>query len=233
MARASGAGGMPTDPGPPGFFHEADLGRNFTSFDEARPGDFMKVWWNDEIGARESGHSVVYLGTAMHPDGEYVAYWSSNCAEWIRLQRGAPAAHSPATLFALRASGECGPPGQPARTGQISRRHAQALQPSRRNAPHGWRAGRSAARRAGAGARSCSRGLARAGRGQARRCSQESRDPRTGDYGDSSAEKGLVALWPFVIGESVWIEVDALRSREFIRGTAAAENVVKSEELSC
>jgi len=65
-------------PGTARLFHEADLGRNFTSFEEARPGDFMKVWWNDEIGARESGHSVVYLGTATRADGEYVEYWSSN-----------------------------------------------------------------------------------------------------------------------------------------------------------
>jgi hypothetical protein len=65
-------------PGTARLFHEADLGRNFTSFEEARPGDFMKVWWNDEIGARESGHSVVYIGTATRADGEYVEYWSSN-----------------------------------------------------------------------------------------------------------------------------------------------------------
>ena len=65
-------------PGTARLFHEADLGRNFTSFEEARPGDFMKVWWNDEIGARESGHSVVYLGRTTRADGEYVEYWSSN-----------------------------------------------------------------------------------------------------------------------------------------------------------
>jgi hypothetical protein len=65
-------------PGTARFFFETGLGRNFTSFDEARPGDFLKVFWNDEIGSREFGHSVVYLGTSQHPDGEYVRYWSSN-----------------------------------------------------------------------------------------------------------------------------------------------------------
>lgn len=54
----------------------ADLGagRNFTSWDEARPGDFLKIWWTDAIGGREQGHHVVYLGH----DRESVRFWSSN-----------------------------------------------------------------------------------------------------------------------------------------------------------
>lgn len=54
----------------------ADLkaGRNFTSWDEARPGDFLKIWWTAEIGGRERGHLVVYLGH----DAEEVRFWSSN-----------------------------------------------------------------------------------------------------------------------------------------------------------
>ncbi|BCX48028.1 hypothetical protein HAHE_19360 [Haloferula helveola] len=54
----------------------ADLraGRNFTSWDEARPGDFLKIWWTDAIGGRERGHLVVYLGH----DAKTVRFWSSN-----------------------------------------------------------------------------------------------------------------------------------------------------------
>lgn len=54
----------------------ADLGagRNFTSWDEARPGDFLKIWWTDRIGGRERGHLVVYLGH----DADQVRFWSSN-----------------------------------------------------------------------------------------------------------------------------------------------------------
>jgi hypothetical protein len=54
----------------------ADLGagRNFTSWDAARPGDFLKIWWTDAIGGRERGHHVVYLGH----DAESVRFWSSN-----------------------------------------------------------------------------------------------------------------------------------------------------------
>ncbi len=54
----------------------ADLGagKNFTSWEEARPGDFLKIWWTDQIGGRERGHLVVYLGH----DAETVRFWSSN-----------------------------------------------------------------------------------------------------------------------------------------------------------
>lgn len=54
----------------------ADLGagKNFTSWEQARPGDFLKIWWTDEIGGRERGHHVVYLGH----DAENVRFWSSN-----------------------------------------------------------------------------------------------------------------------------------------------------------
>ena len=65
-------------PGTARLFYEADLGRNFTSFDDAEPGDFLKIFWNTEIGAHESGHSVVYLGKVTRPQGEFVSYWSSN-----------------------------------------------------------------------------------------------------------------------------------------------------------
>src|ERR1700756_1569484 len=51
-------------PGTACLFKELKLGRNFTSFDEARPGDFMKIFWNTAVGRREHGHSVIYLGRA-------------------------------------------------------------------------------------------------------------------------------------------------------------------------
>lgn len=65
-------------PGTARLFHELGLGRNFTDFGEAQPGDFMKIFWSNNVGSRESGHSVIFLGTTQHPDGQYVRYWSSN-----------------------------------------------------------------------------------------------------------------------------------------------------------
>jgi len=65
-------------PGTARLFHELGLGRNFDNFAEARPGDFMKIFWSRSVGKSESGHSVIYLGTENRPDGEYVRFWSSN-----------------------------------------------------------------------------------------------------------------------------------------------------------
>ena len=37
-------------PGTACLFRELRLGQNFTSFAEARPGDFMKIFWTDAVG---------------------------------------------------------------------------------------------------------------------------------------------------------------------------------------
>lgn len=65
-------------PGTARLFHELSLGRNFTDFAQAKPGDFMKIFWNNNVGRRESGHSVVFMGTETRFGEEYVRYWSSN-----------------------------------------------------------------------------------------------------------------------------------------------------------
>ena len=69
---------MPTAPGTARLFHELGLGRNFSSFEQAQPGDFMKIFWSKQVGRRESGHSVIFLGTENRNGVEYVRYWSSN-----------------------------------------------------------------------------------------------------------------------------------------------------------
>lgn len=61
-------------PGTAKLFAELGCGTNFTSYESAQPGDFMKIWWTDEIGGRERGHLVVYLGSS----GDTIRYWSSN-----------------------------------------------------------------------------------------------------------------------------------------------------------
>jgi hypothetical protein len=65
-------------PGTARLFHELGIGRNFTDFAEARPGDFMKIFWTNNVGRSESGHSVVFLGTENRGGVEYVRFWSSN-----------------------------------------------------------------------------------------------------------------------------------------------------------
>ena len=65
-------------PGTARLFHELGLGRNFSDFAQAKPGDFMKIFWNKNVGRRESGHSVVFMGTENRFGQEYIRYWSSN-----------------------------------------------------------------------------------------------------------------------------------------------------------
>jgi hypothetical protein len=65
-------------PGTACLFRELQLGPNFTSFDEAHPGDFLKIFWNTSVGRREHGHSVIYLGRAVVNGVEQVRFWSSN-----------------------------------------------------------------------------------------------------------------------------------------------------------
>ena len=65
-------------PGTARLFHELQLGQNFDNFDQAKPGDFMKIFWSRQVGKNEHGHSTIFLGTENRPDGQYVRYWSSN-----------------------------------------------------------------------------------------------------------------------------------------------------------
>lgn len=62
-------------PGTAVLFERLDLGPNFSDYAKAKPGDFMKIWWNENIGKGERGHLVVYLGEAS--GGGAVRVWSS------------------------------------------------------------------------------------------------------------------------------------------------------------
>lgn len=68
-------------PGTARLFHELGLGKNFPDYAEARPGDFLKIFWTDEVGKKERGHSVIFLGLSQENGEEMVRFWSSNQAE--------------------------------------------------------------------------------------------------------------------------------------------------------
>lgn len=66
-------------PGTARLLHELGAGRSFSDIQEAAPGDFLKIWWNNHIGAKEAGHSVIYLGTKPGSEGDtQLVFWSSN-----------------------------------------------------------------------------------------------------------------------------------------------------------
>ena len=65
-------------PGTARLFYELRLGRNFSDFAQAQPGDFMKIFWSNAVGRKEHGHSVIFLGTETVNGVESVRFWSSN-----------------------------------------------------------------------------------------------------------------------------------------------------------
>ncbi|HEY0793683.1 MAG TPA: hypothetical protein VGD78_21660 [Chthoniobacterales bacterium] len=65
-------------PGTACLFHELNLGKNFTSFEDAQPGDFMKIFWTTAVGRHEHGHSVIFLGKSIDHGVEMIRFWSSN-----------------------------------------------------------------------------------------------------------------------------------------------------------
>lgn len=65
-------------PGTARLFYELGLGRNFEEFEQAIPGDFMKIFWSPEVGKREHGHSVIFLGMEKQYGLDNVRFWSSN-----------------------------------------------------------------------------------------------------------------------------------------------------------
>lgn len=66
-------------PGAARLFHELNAGESFSDLSKALPGDFLKIWWTDEIGAKERGHLVVFLETRKNEKGEeLIKFWSSN-----------------------------------------------------------------------------------------------------------------------------------------------------------
>lgn len=65
-------------PGAASLFSALGAGRSFTVWEEARPGDFLKIFWRDAVGANERGHLVVYLGREERDGREFVRFWSSN-----------------------------------------------------------------------------------------------------------------------------------------------------------
>lgn len=61
-------------PGLAVLVHTLGAGVNFEDWRQARPGDFMKIFWTDHIGRRESGHLTVLVKDG----GDEVTFWSSN-----------------------------------------------------------------------------------------------------------------------------------------------------------
>lgn len=63
------------------------IGTSFNDVDEARPGDFLKIFWKGTkkvAGVGEHGHTVVFLDKTVEGGKEYIHFWSSNQASGKR-----------------------------------------------------------------------------------------------------------------------------------------------------
>ena len=65
-------------PGVAKLVTDLKLGNNFQDYSKAMAGDFMKIFWSNEIGKKEHGHLVVFLESETRGGQEYIKFWSSN-----------------------------------------------------------------------------------------------------------------------------------------------------------
>lgn len=86
-------------PGTSKFFNDADLGRNFDDINDALPGDFLKMWWNEHVGKKERGHSVIYLGRSVQNGVPMITFWGSNASTSGYGIKTIPAKDAIRTLF--------------------------------------------------------------------------------------------------------------------------------------
>jgi hypothetical protein len=125
-------------PGTARLFEELHLGHNFTSIEQAQPGDFLKIFWNDQIGAKEFGHSVVYLWHGPNREGvEVVQYWSSNKKGGYGRAE-VPRSKVSQMLFSRLDQPERINHRQWTETGRVSRVDVNPRQYSRRDEEDGW-----------------------------------------------------------------------------------------------
>ena len=62
----------------------------------ARAGDFLKLFWNDNVGASEQGHQVIYLGHKTVGSREMVCFWGSQRQNKKKRSGGTEALYFPA-----------------------------------------------------------------------------------------------------------------------------------------
>ena len=65
--------------------------------EHARAGDFLKLFWNENVGASESGHQVIYTGRRVDADREMICFWGSQKQGKKKRDGGTEALYFPAS----------------------------------------------------------------------------------------------------------------------------------------
>jgi hypothetical protein len=86
-------------PGTAKFIHDTGMGFNFDNIDEALPGDFLKIYWNDQVGKLEKGHTVIFLGVEKINGAEFIRFWGSSASTQGYGEKVIPKKDAIKTLF--------------------------------------------------------------------------------------------------------------------------------------
>ncbi|HXH31318.1 MAG TPA: hypothetical protein VNJ01_10940 [Bacteriovoracaceae bacterium] len=65
-------------PGTAKLFFDAKLGKNFDDIKLAKAGDFLKIYWNDQVGKFEKGHTVIFLREEVVAGVPMIRFWGSS-----------------------------------------------------------------------------------------------------------------------------------------------------------
>lgn len=86
-------------PGIAKLIHETGIGFNFDNIDDALSGDFLKIYWNDQVGKLEKGHTVIFLGVDTVNGEEVIRFWGSNSSTQGYGVKAIPKKDAIKTLF--------------------------------------------------------------------------------------------------------------------------------------
>jgi hypothetical protein len=89
------------------LFKHTGIGTNFRDdkLVYARPGDFLKLFWNENVGASEKGHQVVYLGRRDVGGRDMICFWGSQRQNTKKRSKGTEALYFPAEAGAKVVNG--------------------------------------------------------------------------------------------------------------------------------
>lgn len=86
-------------PGTAKFFYDTKIGTNFDDLKRALPGDFIKIFWNDQVGKQERGHTGVFLGLKKINGQQMLQFWASSKSTNGFSERMVPLTEAKRILF--------------------------------------------------------------------------------------------------------------------------------------
>jgi len=80
------------------FLKHTGTGMSFRDdkLSHARPGDFLKLFWNENVGASESGHQVIFTGHRVMAGRDMICFWGSQRQNRKKRAGGTEALYFPA-----------------------------------------------------------------------------------------------------------------------------------------